>query len=55
MFVFVVRINGLRLCLCTAACLYGYGEPRWNDIDRGNQVTQRKTCPSANLSTTNPI
>jgi hypothetical protein len=35
--------------------IYGYGEPQWNDTDRGNQVTQRKTRPIANLSTTSPI
>jgi hypothetical protein len=26
---------------------------RWNDIDRRNQKTQSKSCPSATLSTTN--
>jgi hypothetical protein len=29
-------------------------EQRWNGIDRGNQMTLRKTCQSAPLSTTNP-
>jgi hypothetical protein len=29
-------------------------EQQWNDINRGNQIAQRKTCPSANLSATNP-
>jgi hypothetical protein len=33
---------------------YEFGERRWNDIDRGNRKTRRKTCPSATLSTTNP-
>jgi hypothetical protein len=28
-------------------------EQRWNDTDRGNQRTRRKTCPSATLSTIN--
>jgi hypothetical protein len=32
---------------------YEFGERRWNDIDRGNRRTRRKTCPSATLSTTN--
>jgi hypothetical protein len=35
--------------------IYEFGELRWNDIDRGSQRTQRKTCPSATLSTINPI
>jgi hypothetical protein len=34
--------------------IYGYGERRWNDINRENGRTRRQTCPSANLSTTNP-
>jgi len=34
--------------------IYEYGERRWNDIDRENRRTRRKTCPSATLSTTNP-
>jgi hypothetical protein len=35
--------------------LYDFGERRWNDILTGkNRRTRRKTCPSANLSTTNP-
>jgi hypothetical protein len=29
-------------------------EHQWNEIDRGKPTTRRKTCPSANLSTTNP-
>jgi hypothetical protein len=33
--------------------IYEYGERRWNDIDRGNRRTPRKTYPSATLSTTN--
>jgi hypothetical protein len=28
-------------------------EQQWNEIDRGKPTTQRKTCPSATLSTTN--
>jgi hypothetical protein len=31
----------------------GMWSPRWNDIDRENRRTRRKTCPSATLSTTN--
>jgi hypothetical protein len=30
-------------------------EGRWNEIDRGNRSTRGKTCPSATLSTRNPI
>jgi hypothetical protein len=33
---------------------YEFGERRWNDTDRGNRRTRRKTCPSATLPTTNP-
>jgi hypothetical protein len=33
---------------------YEFEERRWNDTDRGNRRTRRKTCPSATLSTTNP-
>jgi hypothetical protein len=29
-------------------------EHQWNEIDRGKPTTERKTCPSAALSTTNP-
>jgi hypothetical protein len=29
-------------------------EHQWNYIDREKPTTQRKTCPSATLSTTNP-
>jgi hypothetical protein len=54
---------GVRLSLWTAALpdilfilqmIYEHGERRWNDIDRENWGTRRKTCPSAILSTTNP-
>jgi hypothetical protein len=34
--------------------IYEHGDPWWNDIDRGNRRTQRKICPSATLSTTDP-
>jgi hypothetical protein len=35
--------------------IYAYGEPRWNDTDRGKpKNSEEKTCPSATLSTTNP-
>jgi hypothetical protein len=33
--------------------IYGYGQPRWNDIDGGNKGTRRTTCLSSNLFTTN--
>jgi hypothetical protein len=33
---------------------YEYGEPQWNDIDRENRRTQRKTCPSATLPARSP-
>jgi hypothetical protein len=42
-FVFVVHVDGVRLCLRNAAtmsplfipqAIYGCGEARWNDIDR---------------------
>jgi hypothetical protein len=32
---------------------YEFGERRWNDIDKENRRTRRKTCPSFTLSTTN--
>jgi hypothetical protein len=31
--------------------IYEYGEPRWNNIDRGTLKNSEKTCPSATLST----
>jgi hypothetical protein len=34
--------------------IYEYGQPLWNDTDGGSWRTQRKTCPSATLSTKNP-
>jgi hypothetical protein len=34
--------------------IHEYGEPRWNDIGRGNIRTPSETCRSANLSITNP-
>jgi hypothetical protein len=34
--------------------IYEYEEPWWNDIDRGNRRTLRKTCQSSILSTTKP-
>jgi hypothetical protein len=48
-----------RACLLTLAYYafprcYEFGERRWNDIDRENRRTRRKTCPSSTLSTTNP-
>jgi hypothetical protein len=30
---------------------YEYGEPRWNDTDKGNRRNLRKTCPNTTLST----
>jgi hypothetical protein len=50
-----------RGCLLTLAYYsfprwYEFGERRWNDILTGeNRRTRRKTCPSATLSTINPI
>jgi hypothetical protein len=44
---------GQQWAYCLSPGWYEYGEPRWNDIDRGNRITRRKTCPSATLSTTN--
>jgi hypothetical protein len=57
--------SGLRLCLCKTAASNGplsmppYDtsvnmEQRWNDTDRGKpKDSEKKTCPSATLSTTN--
>jgi hypothetical protein len=42
---------GHRWACCSSPTWYKYGEAWWNDIDKGNQRTWRKTCPSA---TTNP-
>jgi hypothetical protein len=39
---------------CSSPRWYEFGERWWNDIDRGNRRTRRKTFPSATLSTTNP-
>jgi hypothetical protein len=54
----VVHVDGVRLCLWTAAAvprvICEYGEPRWNDVDRGNRGTQREICRGASLSATNP-
>jgi hypothetical protein len=59
----VVHVDGVRLCISTAATsgsfvhtqiICVYGEPWWDDIDRENRRTRRKTCPTASLSTTNP-
>jgi hypothetical protein len=49
------------MCLWTATTgllfisqvIQEYIETRWNDTDRGRRRTLRKTCPSANFSTTN--
>jgi hypothetical protein len=32
---------------------YTAEDDRWNDVDRENRRTRRKTCPSATLSTAN--
>jgi hypothetical protein len=41
--------------LFIAQMIYEYGEPRWNDADRGKSKNLDKTCRRAILSTTNPI
>jgi hypothetical protein len=41
-------------CSCPIWYIYEYRKPQWNDIDRINRGTRRKTCPVATLSTTNP-
>jgi hypothetical protein len=54
----VVHADRVRLCLSTVATngrvvcpqIYEYGELRWEDIDRVNRRTRRKTCISATLS-----
>jgi hypothetical protein len=47
----------VRLCLWTtdycSSTSVEYGDPWWNDIDRGKRRTRRKTFASASLSTTN--
>jgi hypothetical protein len=54
-----VRVDGMRLCLWTAATNGPivhpprHVKPQWNAVDRGNWITLRKTCPSATLSATN--
>jgi hypothetical protein len=59
----VVHVDGVRLSLndglltvlfFVPQVIHEYGEPRWNDIDRGNQITRGKSYASAILSTTNP-
>jgi hypothetical protein len=60
--VVVVHVDGVRKCLWTAATngpivhpwYIEYGQPWWNDTDRGNRGIRIKTSPSATLSTTNP-
>jgi hypothetical protein len=55
-----VGLEPKRGCLLTLAYYsfprwYEFGERWWNDILTGeNRRTRRKTCPSVNLSTTNP-
>jgi hypothetical protein len=51
---FRVSVNcGHQWAYCSSAGDV-YGEPRWNDIDKWNWRTQRKTFHSATLSITNP-
>jgi hypothetical protein len=40
----------LAVLLFIKQIIYEYGQPWWNDIDKGKS----KNCPSANSSTTNP-
>jgi hypothetical protein len=61
-YVHIVHVDGVRLHLWTVVTngpvVYPSGyiwvEPRWNDIDRGNRRTRRKTCSFATLCATNP-
>jgi hypothetical protein len=62
LFVTIVHVDGGRLHLLTAATngpdvhsqmIHKYGEPWWNDVDRGKLKNLEKTCPSATLSNTN--
>jgi hypothetical protein len=34
--------------------IYANGQRQWNDTDRDNRRSWRKTCPSDTLATTNP-
>jgi hypothetical protein len=48
----VSELQLLTGLLSITQTMYKYGEPRWNDIDRGSRGIRRKTRPSATLSTT---
>jgi hypothetical protein len=54
-----VHVDGVRCLKCghkrsyySSPDEYMSIEPWWNDIDRGNWRTRRKTCPNATLSST---
>jgi hypothetical protein len=51
----VSELQPLTGLLFIPKLIHEYGESWWNDIDRGNQISPRKTCPSATSSTTNHI
>jgi hypothetical protein len=56
--VVVIHIDMVKLCIWTAAIngpiVHSLDDIwiQWNDIDRGNETTRRKLCPSATLPTT---
>jgi hypothetical protein len=58
----ILDFDGVSLRLWTSATvhcsspddLHWYGERRWNNTDRENRRTLRKTCHNATLSTANP-
>jgi hypothetical protein len=54
-FTAVIQAKGLRKCFWTADLLfipqviYDYGEPRWNDTDRGKQKNSEKTLSKCHV------
>jgi hypothetical protein len=50
----VCKLRPLKGLLFIPQVVYKIGEPRWNDADRENRRTCRKTCITNTLSTTNP-